>query len=117
MGALLSFFCSKLYSLQEYYLCGSDEDGCYDHRSCACIPRIETKPQEPFCFDFDQLTCLPLSQQPGCYPLFIHDNQGECLATIFQSEPKPACPLVSLDFCLENHIVFCDPSGQPTSCG
>ena len=113
---LLSLFCTSSHSGGGYYLCGSDEDGCHDYRFCACIPQIETKPSERFCLDFDSLICQPLSQKPDCYSQFIFENQGECIATIFQSEPRPPCPLVSHDFCLENHVAFCDSSGQPNSC-
>ena len=110
------FLFSTLHANERQLLCGSDEDGCNDYRYCACIPYNEMEAENPWCLDFDRLLCIPLSQNPNCYPLFIHKTQGECLATIFQSEPRPACSLVSLDFCHENHIALCNPEGQPESC-
>lgn len=107
---ILALLCNHAYCSDSYYLCGSDEDGCWDYRSCACIPaqNIDT----PFCLDLDTLSCSPLAQKPDCYPLFIHKNQSECLATLFQSEPTPPCTLVSETFCIEHHILICDAEGH-----
>lgn len=104
------------YSDGRYCLCGSDEDGCHDYRSCACIPYNEQEAGNPFCLDLDHLRCIPLSQDPDCYVLFRHTNQEQCLATLFQSGPHPACELVSHDFCKEHQIAECNAEGQLDTC-
>ena len=99
-----------------YLLCGSDEDGCYDYRSCACIPYNEFEANNRFCLDLDTPRCIPLSEAPNCYVLFIHKNQQECLATLYQSKPHPSCLLVSGSLCLENHIALCNADGNFNTC-
>lgn len=101
-----------------YFICGPDEDGCFDdmHQYCACIPYDDLNAERPYCLDFDNLTCRPLSKTPDCKPAHIYKNQGECLATIFQSEPEPPCAVTTHARCLEGHSAFCPPDGQPDSC-
>lgn len=99
-----------------YHLCGSDEDGCYDYPSCACIPYPESEINKTFCLDLDKLSCEPFSETLGCYPLFLFKNKAECLATLFQSTSHPPCKEVLEDFCLQHHIVFCNTNGQFSSC-
>lgn len=113
---MLFLLTTSLYSTEFYYLCGSDEYGCSDYRFCACIPAHDTQANLPYCLDLDNLTCLPLSQTPKCYPLFIYKNQGECLATLFQSEPQPPCQLVPQSTCIDNSIPICNADGNFYSC-
>jgi hypothetical protein len=114
LGALL--FNNFSHADTRYLLCGSDEDGCYDYHSCACIPYNEAEGSRRFCLDLDIPRCVPLAEAPDCYALFIHRNQEECLATLYQSQPKPACQLVSKTFCLDNHIAICGADGNFNSC-
>ncbi|CAM2981456.1 hypothetical protein LEAN103870_11625 [Legionella anisa] len=106
------------YCSDRYFLCGPDEDGCYPdiYQYCACIPYNDWEASSPYCLDFDKLTCTPLSQTTHCDPGLIFKNQGECLATIFQSEPRPPCKITTHQFCIENHTPICDKTGQPKSC-
>lgn len=106
------------YSSDRYFLCGPDEDGCFPdiYQYCACIPYNELEANSPYCLDFSMMTCIPLSKSPYCSPSFIFKNQGECLATIYQSEPLPPCKITTRAFCLENKTSICDPDGQPQSC-
>ena len=114
--SLLLLSLKPLISAGQAYLCGSDEDGCSNYRACACIPYDPIKSNQPYCLDFDSLRCQPLSQVPDCYSLFIFSNHGECLATIFQSSPRPACPVINRSFCDDNHIVVCHENGGFNSC-
>ncbi|HSW69635.1 MAG TPA: hypothetical protein VLI69_05750 [Gammaproteobacteria bacterium] len=101
-----------------YFLCGSDEDGCPEGREeyCACIP-VSMKPDQPYCLDFDHMTCKPVAQQPDCSEKHIVvDNQGDCLATMFQSEAYPPCKIVSQSFCYEHSVSICDEYGKQDSC-
>lgn len=106
------------YSSNRYFICGSDEDGCFAgmYQDCFCIPYNDIEANNPYCLNFDQLKCIPLSQSTNCPPHFIHKNQGECLATIFQSEPTPPCAVTTHSFCLKEHTSICDPNGQLNSC-
>ena len=112
------FIVSSSYSSHRYFLCGPDEDGCYEgiYQYCSCILYNDIEANNPYCLNFDTLTCTPLSQVAYCNPSFIHKNQCECLATIFQSEPTPPCHVTTLSFCLKEHSGICDPNGQPDSC-
>ena len=106
-------FCSE-----RYYLCGSDEDGCFldNAQYCACIPYDEVNAQHGYCLDFGKMTCSPLKDKPDCDDDMKYPNQGECLATIFQSEPKPPCKMTTKTFCTTNHTAFCAMNGEPGSC-
>lgn len=109
-------FHSISYSDPRYFLCGSDEDGCFLDRVqyCACIPLDEDHFPEPYCLDFDNMRCEPLSKVPGCS--LVYKDQGRCLATIHQSEPEPPCSVTTLSFCQQNHAWICDGSGNPDGC-
>lgn len=106
------------YSGEPYIMCGPDEDGCHTdiYKYCACIPYDQDQGQEPYCLDFDRLTCEPLSKVPNCDTSMIHKNQQSCVATIFQSVPNPPCPLRSKEFCIEHQMSLCDGDGKPESC-
>lgn len=106
------------YSDEPYIMCGPDEDGCYAdiYQYCTCTPYNQEYGQEPYCLDFDKLTCEPLSKVPNCDPHMIQKNQQSCLATIFQSTPNPPCPMRSKDFCIQHHMSLCDKEGRPESC-
>ncbi len=106
------------YCSDRYFLCGPDEDGCFPdiYQYCVCIPYNDWEANSPYCLDFDKFTCIPLSQTMHCDPGLIFKNQGECLATIFQSEPRPPCKITTHQFCIENHTPICDKMGQPKSC-
>ncbi len=100
------------------YLCGPDEDGCpagYEEY-CVCVPYNSQQYSKPYCLDFDKMTCEPLSKVNECSADFTYPDQGSCLATIFQSEPEPACRLVTRSFCAEHRVAVCDANGNPDSC-
>ena len=101
-----------------YWLCGSDEDGCLPdgYQFCFCIPQHETQSNQPYCLDFDELSCTPLTKKPHCQDHFIFKDQTSCLATIFHSMPDNPCTLTSKSFCTEHQTAFCDESGQPKTC-
>ncbi|MCX7116882.1 MAG: hypothetical protein NTW94_03070 [Legionellales bacterium] len=109
---------STSHSSDRYFLCGPDEDGCFEdmYESCLCIPYNDIEAEHPYCLDFDVLKCTPLSQTPHCEPMFVFNNQSECLATIFQSEPTPPCTITTHAFCLKEHLAICDANGQLDSC-
>ncbi|WP_245183391.1 hypothetical protein [Legionella israelensis] len=117
-GICLLFFVNINYASERYFVCGPDEDGCYKdiYHYCACIPYDDEHAQTPYCLDFNKLTCSPLEQVPDCDPGMIYKNQGSCLATIFQSESEPPCPVRNHSFCLENDMAICDANGRPESC-
>jgi hypothetical protein len=100
-----------------YYLCGSDEDGCSEGREqfCACIP-AGIHPDKPYCLDFDAMTCNAIVGPKCANNLIFFDNQGACLATIFQSEPNPACQWVPPAFCHSHPVYLCDSTGNPNTC-
>ena len=106
------------YASDRYFLCGPDEDGCFEesYSSCICIPVDPMNSEAPYCLDFDDLKCTPLSTRPDCSPKLTFNNQNECLATIFQSEPTPPCSFTTLEFCLQKHMMICDPTGQLGRC-
>ncbi|MDI9818690.1 MULTISPECIES: hypothetical protein [unclassified Legionella] len=116
----LGLFCysAASYSQEQYFLCGPDEDGCFEdvYQYCACIPYNEKEANKPYCLNFDELTCNPLSQVPDCDPGFVYRDQGSCLAVIYQSIAEPPCPLTTKSFCLENHTSICNEDGRPESC-
>ena len=101
-----------------YFVCGPDENGCYDeiYEYCSCIPVNETDYPKPFCLNFNKLTCTPLSETPNCDTSSIYPNQATCLATIFHSIPDTPCTIRTHSFCVENHAYFCDPNGDPNTC-
>lgn len=97
-----------------YFLCGSDEDGCFEGQEqyCACIPVSATQDQ-PYCLDSDNQTCKPVAQQPDCSKKYIIlPNQSDCLATMFQSEAYPPCKIVSQAFCDTHPVYRCDETGH-----
>ena len=106
------------YASPRYLLCGPDEDGCPPdgYQFCGAIPYDEVHGAEPYCLDFDKLTCTPISEAPDCNPRDIYQNQSSCVATIFQSEPEPPCPIKTEAFCLKHHTAFCGADGSPASC-
>ena len=120
----LFFLCLLSYaslSIAEdrYWLCGPDEDGCPedgDYEFCACIPYDTTYANQPYCLDFDELTCTPLIKQPHCDKHFIFKDQTSCLATIYHSIPDNPCTLTHYSFCAQHQPSFCDANGNPSSC-
>ena len=118
LGVILFFVFQAIHAQTGFYfLCGPDEDGCPegDEHYCACIPE-SVLPEQPYCLDFDHMTCAPLAKKPGCDNSLIFRDQQSCLATIFQSEPEPPCVKVKQEFC-ETHVGYmCDESGDPNSC-
>lgn len=115
--AITIFISFSLSANNLYYLCGPDEDGCFeeDYTSCACIPQ-DTQPATPHCLNFNTLLCTPIADEPNCQSRMIFPDQAHCLATIFQSMPEPVCGTRTLDFCLKHHIQFCDGNGEPKNC-
>lgn len=115
---ILSIFSTSSIASQKYILCGPDEDGCYQgiYSHCNCIPYNEQQGNQAYCLDFDTMRCYPLTQKPDCDTALISKDQASCLSTIFQSEPEPGCLFTTDDFCLEQHMNFCDEDGHPGSC-
>lgn len=101
-----------------YFLCGPNEDGCSadQYAYCFCIPYDESNANQPYCLNFDNLSCLPVTTQIDCHPAFLFKNQGECLATIFHSHPGAPCDLTHASFCKKHFISMCDKTGQPNHC-
>jgi hypothetical protein len=101
-----------------YFLCGPDEDGCFSGQEqyCACIPYNTAQGSKPYCLNFDNMTCAPLTTYPDCDKNLIFKDQGSCIATIFQSEPTPGCRMVSKSFCEDHHTYICAEDGNPESC-
>jgi hypothetical protein len=97
-----------------YFLCGSDEDGCFEGQEqyCACIPVNSSYANQAYCLDFDNMTCNPLSLDSDCHKNLIYNNQGSCIATLFQSEPYPPCKIVTYTFCQSHNIHICDENGN-----
>lgn len=118
LGFSVLLLMQSSFASERYFICGLDEDGCAEgaYQYCFCIPYDEQEANRPYCLDFNNLKCTPLSKTPDCSRSFIFANQGECLATIFQSEPIPSCRLSTHTFCQEVHAHICDTSGQLNTC-
>ena len=113
----LFFIIQTVWADPLYLLCGSDEDGCLEgyEQYCACIPAGINKDQ-PYCLDFDKMTCDPLALRPHCDKNMKFSNKAQCVATIFQSEPVPPCREVTQSFCISHSVYMCDENGNPDSC-
>ncbi len=103
---------------EQYFLCGPDEDGCNpdEYSSCLCMPYDGPLASQAYCLDFDNLSCVPLSLMPNCPRGDIMKNQASCLATAFQSEPTPPCPLTTKEFCVTHKVAICDKDGGVNTC-
>ncbi|GEM_PF-3224840 len=101
-----------------YFLCGTDEDGCSDgyEQYCECIPINSQQENQPYCFDFDNMTCQLLPERPECNIALVFTNQASCIATLFQSEAYPPCKVVTQSFCHLHAIFICDATGNIESC-
>jgi hypothetical protein len=125
-GLLMKIFwvlMSLLFSVNalgssRYFICGPDEDGCNKRvaQYCSCIPYNDAKANEPYCLDFDAMTCKPISEVSFCYPQLIFKSQGNCLAAMFQSIDTPPCKVTAYDSCVSGHSSICDKDGQLSSC-
>lgn len=106
------------YANEKYFLCGPDEDGCSadSYQYCLCMPQDDALSSQPYCLDFDNVSCKPLSLMPNCHSGDIFRDQATCLAVAFQSEPEPPCALTDKDFCVQHHIPSCDKDGGVSSC-
>ncbi len=113
----LLFYMVSSFSSELYFLCGPDEDGCFEgeYKYCACIPHDAT-PNTPHCLDFNTITCKPLSEASNCRPDRVFKNQGDCIATMFHSTPTTPCRVKTRDFCIQQHIIFCDHNAEPSNC-
>lgn len=109
---------SVTHASTRYFLCGPDEDGCSPnyYTSCLCMPYDELSSQTPYCLDFTTVACIPLAKKPNCPHTDIFKNQATCLATAFQSEAEPTCPLTSEEFCRSHNIPLCAIDGGMNSC-
>lgn len=113
----LFFYATFSYSSELYFLCGPDEDGCFDdqYQHCACIPH-DNVANTPHCLDFTTMTCKPLSEPTNCRPDLIFKNQSDCVATLFHSTLTTPCRVKTRDFCIQHHIQFCDHNAEPNHC-
>ena len=118
LSASIIFFSQEGLASDLYWLCGPDEDGCPEdgYQYCVCIPHNDVEANQPYCLDFDTLSCTPLTQTPNCDKHFVFQDQTSCLATIFHSIPDNPCTLTTQSFCLEHQTGFCDESGRPDTC-
>lgn len=114
----LCLLVSAGFAAQKYFLCGPDEDGCYPsiYPYCLCMPYDGILATQAYCLDFDNVSCVPLSLMPNCPSGDIIKNQSQCLATAFQSEPDPPCPLKTKKFCVKHHVPLCQKDGGEDSC-
>ena len=94
-----------------YFLCGPDEDGCFQekdyYRFCVCIPQDPIAFAKPYCLDWDKRACIS-TEKDDCHHGVTFHTQSECIAAFFQSEPHPPCQLKTRAFCEENHVRICD---------
>jgi len=113
----LSAHVTPSYASDLYFLCGPDEDGCFDddYTSCACIS-YDDEPSTPHCLDFNNLECVPLSKVLRCPKNLTFKDQGSCLATIFHSTQLTPCHVKTRDFCIAHRIQFCEHNGNPHNC-
>jgi hypothetical protein len=114
----LSLIVNTSFASNLFYLCGSDEDGCNgpDYLGCLCMPYDSDLANQPYCLDFDNVSCVPLSKMKNCNHYDVFKNQATCLAVAFQSEPMPPCPLTTANFCEQHHIPACDKDGGEATC-
>ncbi|OGT65965.1 MAG: hypothetical protein A3J38_10305 [Gammaproteobacteria bacterium RIFCSPHIGHO2_12_FULL_45_9] len=116
IGTLLTHTC---LAETTYFLCGPDEDGCFDepdyYRFCACIPQDPISFAEPYCLSWDKMACVPMNKT-DCKNGVSFNTQSACVATLFQSEPTPPCPIKSEHFCKEHAVPICNAEGQTYSC-
>lgn len=117
-GLGLSLFCETGLAADDYLVCGPDEDGCYKniYQYCNCIPVNKQEGNKPYCLDFDEMRCQPLEQVPDCITSLIFKDQASCVSTVFQSGPKPTCPIKPKAFCQQHNMNLCDEDGHPGSC-
>ncbi len=103
---------------QPYWLCGPDEDGCPadGYQFCFCIPQDPVHANEPYCLDFNALSCAPLADKPDCNPYLTFKDQASCLATIFHSMPDVPCTPTTRSFCETHKTAICDKSGKLDTC-
>lgn len=101
---------------KRYFLCGPDEDGCQadDYQYCVCMPYDEGTANSPYCLDFSDVSCVPLTERPDCGSIF--KNQSDCVAAAFQSETTPPCPVHSESFCLKHHVPLCQADASVSTC-
>ncbi len=103
---MLCLIVSGANAEKPYYLCGPDEDGCPsdDYTSCLCV--ASRGPAYAYCLDISHRRCFPLSVSSDCHPDDIFKYEGECLATLLQSEPQPPCQSITKKFCIQHHVPF-----------
>ena len=115
-GTLLSTSC---LAETTYFLCGPDEDGCFEqddyYRFCTCIPQDPITFSHPYCLDWDKMACISTDKDP-CQNGVTFKTQSDCVSTLYQSEPRPPCPLKTRFFCEENHIHMCDSTSNAAAC-
>ena len=101
----LCVYVTSSYATDMYFLCGPDEDGCFDddYTSCICIPQ-DDNPNTPYCLYFHNLEFVPFSKKIRCPQTLIFNDQGSCLATIFHSTPTTPCHVKTRDFCITHQI-------------
>ena len=109
MFGLLVISFSPTYAIyKNFFLCGSDEDGCNKAKpdaGCLCIPRHHGLSKK-YCLTFTtkDVKCIPLLLSKNCPAENIIKNQRTCVALAFQSEPTPACPRVTYRYCHKHGI-------------
>lgn len=114
---LLLLQTTSIFSVPFYnYLCGADEDGCYSNEPDTCLCIAGNPDETSICFTYE--SCVPpdpLTQQCA-YNQINEKTEARCLATLWQSEPTPACrPLTKLptpDICGRKctNLYDCEPT-------
>ncbi len=115
---IILFFSGAAQAAGLDFLCGTDEDGCFpDHYDyCICMPYDSETANQPYCLNFNNLSCVPLSSKPDCRGGEIYGDQATCLAVAFQSEPTPVCPLKTEQFCRDHAVPLCEKDGGMNTC-
>ncbi len=120
IAILLSLIAQSAYSESPlYFLCASDEDGCFEGQEqyCACIPINTEHKNQPYCLDSDEMACKRLSERAKCdINMITFPNQESCIATLFQSESYPPCKIVTQSFCNSHPVYMCNENGDFNSC-
>ena len=116
MASIALVGCSIHLFAEQNYLLGGDEDGCDTRRLqyCMCVPvKAEplycghTQSSPVYCQGYEQ---IQMHCQLGDKRYENDTSQNDCLSETFQSIVSKL-PIVSSEYCKQNHIAQCDSSG------
>ena len=105
-------------ALNNYFLCGPDEDGCLppDFLGCICMPLDKLGADNHYCLNWNTLACVPARNETCPANGSLFSSQANCVATVFQSEAEPNCPTVPEALCHERHAALCLKDQGPEGC-